>query len=196
MRSIPDRRSDRLEARQSGQALWMALIVASGICLTPLFACAAPFAALATLAALKLGRRDMIAVMVAVWSANQAIGYGMLGYPWSWDSAAWGIAIGMSCGLAVLAAKGLSTTGRAPLAVSLPFVGAFATFELGLYVAGFMLPGSDEAFSFAVIEHIFLINVSALFGLVVIYHSTMLVGRLAGTGAALPHGLGATTSGR
>jgi hypothetical protein len=79
------------------------------------------------------------------------------------------------------------------LAVSLPFVGAFAAFETGLYVAGFILPGSDEAFSFAVIEHVFLINVSAFFALMIVYHITMLIGRLAGTGAALQPGLGATS---
>jgi hypothetical protein len=62
---------------------------------------------------LKLGRRDAITVVAAVWLANQATGHGFLGYPWTWDSAARGVAICVSVGLAVQAARGLSTT--APL---------------------------------------------------------------------------------
>lgn len=158
----------------AGRLLWISLIVISGTGLSTFFACATPFAALATLAALKLRPRDMAAVMGLVWLANQAIGYGVLGYPWTWDSAAWGIAIGASTGLAVLAAHALSTTRPAPLAVSLPFMAAFATFEAGLYVAGFVLPGSEGAFTASIIGHIFLINAVSLCALMVIYHSAQL----------------------
>src|ERR1700709_2513654 len=93
---------DRVEPTQAMRALWIVLIVTSGTCLSTFFACATPFAALATLAALKLGRRDAITVIGLVWLANQAIGYGLLGYPWTWDSAAWGLSIGASAGLAFL----------------------------------------------------------------------------------------------
>lgn len=158
-----------------GRALWFALIVAAGICLSTAFACTTPFAALATLAALKLGRRDAITIVGLVWLANQAIGYGFLGYPWTWDSAAWGLAIGVSAGLAFSAARGLSTTRPAPFAVSLPFIGAFATFEFGLYAAGFVLPGSNGAFAASVVWHIFLLNAIALGGLMAAYHLAILV---------------------
>ncbi len=171
---------------QAGRWLWITLIAASGISLTTLFACATPFAALATLAALRLGRRDMVAVMGLVWLANQGIGYGVLGYPWTWDSGAWGLAIGLSCGLAVLAAHGLSTVRPAPLAVSLPFMGAFAVFEAGLYVAGLVLPGSDGAFSAGVIGHVFLINGATLCALIPTYHLATAIGRRVRTIAMVP----------
>ena len=176
---------DRQEPVRSERVFWFALIATSGICLSTFFACATPFAAFATLAALKLGRRDALIVAGLVWLANQAIGYGLLGYPWTGSSAAWGLAIGVSSALAVLAAKGLSTTKPAPLAVSLPFVAAFTAFEMVLYVAGFALPGSEGAFSAAVIGHVFLINAVALCGLMAAHQLAMLIRHL-GRHAAAP----------
>jgi len=171
---------DRPGTNPMARAIWIALIVTSGVGLSTFFACATPFAALATVAALKLGRRDMVCVVGLVWLANQAIGYGILGYPWTWDSAAWGLAIGLSSAAAIVAAWSLSTVRPAPLAVTLPFVAAFAAFEFGLYLSGFVLPGSDGAFTAAIIGHVFLINAVSLCGLMAAYQLAMLVGYLAG----------------
>jgi hypothetical protein len=162
------------DSERFARLVWMVLIVASGICLSTVFACATPFAALATLAALKLRPHDTVLVIGAVWLANQAIGYALLGYPWTWDSLAWGVAIGASAGVAVLAARGLSSSRPAPLAVSLPFVGAFAAFELGLVGAGFVLPGAEGAFTASVVWHVFLLNAIALCGLMAAHHLTAL----------------------
>ena len=153
---------------EAGRAIWITLIVACGTGLSPLFACVTPFSALAALAALKLGRRDAAAVVGVVWLANQAIGYGFLGYPWTWDSAAWGLAIGACSGLAVLAARALSASRPAPLAISLPFVAAFTAFEFGLYLAGYVLPGSGGAFAASVVWQIFLVNAVALCALIAV----------------------------
>jgi hypothetical protein len=179
MKVIKDLGYDRLEPTQAMRALWTVLIVTSGICLSTFFACATPFAALATVGALNLRRRDAIVVVGLIWLANQAIGYGFLGYPWTWDSAAWGLAIGVSAYLAIFAALGLSTARPAPLAVSLPFVAAFAAFESGLYIAGFVLPGAEGAFSAAVVGHIFLINAATICGLMIAYQLAMTSGLLA-----------------
>jgi hypothetical protein len=163
----------------TGRAIWMALIVVSGVGLSILFACATPFAALAALAALKIERRDTAAVLALVWLCNQVVGYGFLGYPWTWDSAAWGAAIGVSAGAALLAAMALATTRPAPFALSLPFVGAFAAYELTLYIAGSVLPGGEGAFSAAIIEHLFLVNLVALIGLLAAHQAALLAGLLA-----------------
>jgi hypothetical protein len=160
------------------RTIWIALIVAAGIGFSFFFACATPFAALATLAALKIERRDTIAIMALVWLANQAIGYGVLGYPWTWDSAAWGLAIGVSGFLALLAAMALSPVHSSRLAISLPFVGAFATYEMGLYVAGFVLPGGEGAFTAAIVEQVFVVNLIALLGLLAVHQLALVVGLL------------------
>lgn len=164
-----------LEHARPVRTLWIALIVSTGICLSTVFACVTPFAALATLAALKLGRRDAIGIMALIWMANQAIGYGLLGYPWTWNSAAWGVAIGISAGLAFAAARGLSTTRPAPFAISLPALAAFAAFELGLYGAGFVLPGADGAFAASVVWQVFRLNAITLVGLMAAHRLAMLV---------------------
>ena len=151
---------------QADRVVWISLIVACGTGLSPLFACVTPFATLAALAALKLDGRDAAAVIGVVWLANQAIGYGFLGYPWTWDSAAWGLAIGGCSGLAAAAASALSAQRAAPLAISLPFVAAFTVFEFGLYLAGYVLPGSSAAFAARVVWQVFLVNTLALCALI------------------------------
>ena len=191
MRLNTDIDTGNLGSKPLERAMWIALIATSGICLSTVFACATPFAALATLAALKLGRRDTACVVGLVWIANQAVGYGLLGYPRTWDSAAWGLAIGASAACAILAARGLSTMRQAPLAVSLPFMAAFTAFELSLYVAGFALPGTEGAFSVAVIGHVFLINAVTLCALMAGYQLAMLGAYLIGQPASAPHVAGA-----
>lgn len=165
---------NRLAPDRAERAVWITLIVACGTCLSPLFACVTPFAALSALAALKLGWPDGAAVVGVVWLANQVIGYGFLGYPWTWDSAAWGLAIGAASGLAVLAAKALSASRPAPLAISLPFMAAFTAFEFGLYLTGLVLGGSDGAFRPAVVWQILLINTVILVALVALSELAMM----------------------
>jgi hypothetical protein len=158
--------------------IWIALLVSSGIGLSLVFACATPFAAVATLAALKLERRDAVAVVGLVWLVNQAIGYGILGYPWTLDSVAWGGAIGLSGFLALLVAAAFSSTRPVRLAIGLPFVGAFAAFELALYVAGFALPGGQGGFTAAIVEKVFLVNLVTLVGLLAVYQVALMAGLL------------------
>lgn len=163
------------DTQRQARMIWIAVIVVSGIGLSTVFACATPFAAFATLAALKLDRGQAAVAVGAAWLANQAIGYAVLGYPWTWDSLAWGLAIGVSASVAVVAARGLSSSRAAPLAVSLPFVAAFAMFELGLYDFSFILPGGDGAFSASVVWHLFLLNATVLCVLMAAHHLVVLI---------------------
>ncbi len=183
--------------RDAGQhaaqrALWLALIVVGGVGFSPFFACATPFAALATLAAGKLNWRDGLGAVGLVWLANQVIGYGLLGYPWTLNSLGWGVAIGVSSALALVAARALSSARPVRLAISLPFVAAFAVYELALYVAGFALGNETGAFAFAVVRQILEVNLFALVGLLVAAQLASVIGfgsrRLAGGGmvAAAP----------
>jgi hypothetical protein len=82
---------DRFGARRVG---WIALLTIAAVAGSFIFACATPFPALATLAALHLHRRDAFILAGFVWIANQTIGCGFLHYPHTRDSFAWGIAIG------------------------------------------------------------------------------------------------------
>lgn len=170
------------------------LIVGCAVIVSLFFACVTPFAALATAAALKLDWRDRFVIVGLVWLANQAVGYLYLGYPWTWDSAAWGIAIGASVAAATIAAGCLATPRPAPLAISLPFVAAFAAFELTLYGAGIVLPISPGAFGTAIISHIFLTNATTLCVLMILHHLTIFVGLQARLDAMMPLSAGAASS--
>jgi hypothetical protein len=75
---------------------WIALLGGASIGFSLIFACATPFVALVTLAALNMDRRDAFIVTGAVWLANQAVGYGVLDYPRTFDSYAWGGGIGVA----------------------------------------------------------------------------------------------------
>jgi len=169
---------------QPRRAICIGLIGTSGIAFSLLFACVTPFAALATLAALKMERRDAVAMIGLVWLTNQAIGYGVLSYPWTWDSAAWGLAIGGSAFLALATGRALATPRPAAFAISLPFVGAFAAYELSLYVVSFVLPGGQSGFTAHVVWQVFLVNAEALVGLWVVYYVARTTG-LATRGMAM-----------
>ncbi len=186
MKSIIDVGVPGAAPAREGQRLWITIIVAGGVLLSGRFACATPFAALATLAALKLGGRATAVAMGAVLLANQIIGFTFLAYPLTWDALAWGLAICASSALSVLAARGLSTRRQAPLSISLPFVAAFAAYELGLYVAGRVLSSAEWAFSLSVISYVFVINLAALCGLLIVYHLAALAARLARLDAGIP----------
>ncbi|MDQ2764495.1 MAG: hypothetical protein M3Y22_13775, partial [Pseudomonadota bacterium] len=76
MKATKDFAYSRTAPMLAERSVWIVLIVTSGVCLSPFFACVTPFAALATISALKLNWRDAVAAMGLVWLTNQAIGYG------------------------------------------------------------------------------------------------------------------------
>jgi hypothetical protein len=150
---------------------WIALLGGASIGFSLLFACATPFVALVTLAALNMDRRDAFIVTGAVWLANQAAGYGILGYPHTLDSYAWGIAIGIAVLLALAMARavGAQVARRgAIVATGAAFASAFVVYELALYVAGFWLSSSSTAFSWPIIGYILQVNALGLAGLLIV----------------------------
>ena len=136
---------------------WIGLLGSASIGFSLVFACATPFVALVTLAALSMSRRDAFIVTGAVWLANQAVGYGILDYPRTFDSYAWGVAIGVAALLALVAARavGEQFERRGPVvSTGIAFLSAFAVYELGLYAASFWLASGDTAFSWPIVGYI------------------------------------------
>src|SRR5262245_11745830 len=114
---------------------WIALLGGSSIGFSLVFACATPFVALVTLAVLNMDRRDAFMVTVSVWLANQAVGFGILGYPHTLDSYAWGVAIGVAALLALLAARSVCrqlAQRHAIVTTAVAFAIAFVVYELTL----------------------------------------------------------------
>jgi hypothetical protein len=118
-------------------------------------ACATPFPALAALAALHLRRSDALALTGIAWVANQAIGYGFLGYPQTWDSFAWGGVIGLSA----LAATAVAVVS---------FTAAFIAYEAALCGTTAFLPSGPEAFSAPIVMWILRVNALAFVALMLV----------------------------
>ncbi|WP_407518572.1 hypothetical protein, partial [Methylobacterium oryzisoli] len=134
--------------------------LASGV-----FACAAPFAAVAAYAALVLPRRDGLAAVLLAWLANQAVGFGLLGYPHDPSTLAWGLALAAAALLAWGAAGAVARAARGrTVAVAVAALAAgFAAYEAALLAAGLVLPGGGlAAFTPAVVARLFLIDLAAL----------------------------------
>ena len=162
--------------------IWAALLISGSIVLSAKFSCATPFAALAALAALDMKRTEGLLLVVGVWAANQAVGYGLLGYPMEAQSFAWGVAIGIAavagyvsarCAIAAMAPQGLvAATGAALIA-------AFVVYQAVLFATTAILPSGETAFSWPVVGEIAVANAIA-------YTVLLLLHRLVAMSGALP----------
>jgi hypothetical protein len=175
--------ADSITVAHLKRSLWIALLVMGSVGFSFVLACATPFAALAALAAINMPRRDLFSLVALGWFANQVIGYGFLAYPQTWDSFAWGGAIGIAALLAAVAAAaagritGLGWAGVTAAA----FLAAFIVYELALYAASFVLPTGAEAFSLPTVWRIFYVNVIALVGFLAVHRLGVAAGLTVGT---------------
>jgi hypothetical protein len=144
--------------------IWSTLLVGAGIGLSLGFACAIPFAGFAAAAALTLPRRDALALILAVWLANQIVGFTALGYPLTADTFEWGAALGVVAVLATLAAQWaadrLAGAARA-VGFAAVLLLAFAVYEAGLLIVSMTWLGGAEVFTAAIQGRIFAINAGA-----------------------------------
>jgi len=123
-------------------------------------ACAAPFAALAVVAAQRLAPREALLTLLLAWLANQAIGYGLLDYPVDATSIGWGIALGLAAFAALFAAWAMMR--RIPdrwFALAMGFTAAFIANQAVLYLLGLGLPGGEGAFTWSIIAEVLRSNV-------------------------------------
>lgn len=146
------------------------------------FACITPFAAFAVAAAYALSVRTALVTVAAIWLANQAVGFAVLGYPWTVDTILWGVAIG---GAALVAtALACATLGLAienkMIAVGAAFVMALGAYQGGLFLVTFALGGRD-AFTPAIVGHVALLNLGWAFALVGTYEILRYTGAMSGS---------------
>ena len=144
------------------------LLTAACVLASLAFACATPFAAFAALAGAMLPSSAALLVVMAAWIVNQAIGFGVLGYPMEMNTLLWGLAIGV----AALAATAVSAQvprhlpqgGRAAT-LTLAVIAAYAAYEIVLLAFAPDLGGSG-AFTMTIIARLGLLNVVWMLGLV------------------------------
>src|SRR5438067_7513382 len=159
--------------------LWLAMLVGASVAFTLGLACAVPLAAFAAAAALTLSRWDALVLVVAVWLANQLVGFLVLDYPWSAATFAWGVALGAVAVLATLAGQQIvrraTGTGRA-VGYTVTFLVAFAVYEAALYAISATLLGGTEIYTVAIQGWIFAVNAVAFAGLLVLHRLAVSIG--------------------
>ena len=158
--------------------LWILLLTAASVFITLGMACGTPFAALATLAALYMSRRDGLALIGIAWLADQAVGYGLLGYPRSANSVAWGVILGVGAFVALLAAQALADRLRARGAVltgAVAFAGAFVAYQAVL-VAATRCWRAVGGFSLPIVAWVLRVNLLSLAGLLILYRLAVWIG--------------------
>ncbi|MBB2700418.1 hypothetical protein [Rhizobium phaseoli] len=157
-------------AATSFAAAWVAIIAGASVALSLVLACVTPFVALAAVSAVILPRRMALRAVLLTWLANQAVGYLVLGYPQTFDSFAWGLAIGIAAFASLAAALGVLRLA-AGLAVTMAgaFMAGFVAYEGVLFAATAVLPSGDGAFSAAVVAEVLLINSLAAIGLICLH---------------------------
>lgn len=157
---------------RTGRALWIALLAALTAAMSVTYTCIAPFAALGVAAAMTLPRREALAGAAAVWLANQAAGFGVLGYPWTLDALGWGVAIGAGAMVATISAQWLVarlSRLRPSARAAIAFAAAFAAYELVLLAAARAVLGGG-AFAPGVIAQVLVVNAVSLVGLYGVSH--------------------------
>jgi hypothetical protein len=168
--------------------LWLTVLVAASVAFTFGFACAVPFAAFAAATALTLDTRDALLLTVALWLANQIVGFGLLGYPWDGATLLWGGVLGVVALLSTAAAR-ITSIRLASAAYSVvlapSFAAAFIVYEGSLYIVSAAWLGGTEGFAAPIVAYIAGLNILAFVGLLVLER----VGRMLGLAAAPSLGL-------
>jgi hypothetical protein len=159
--------------------VWLALLVVAISAFSFVAACATPFAAFAAVAALTLSRGDAFRITVALWLADQIVGYAIHGYPWTPESFAWGAAIGAAALLATWTARWTVTRLQAavPLTRALSaLLGAFAVYEAALLAVAASGLGGTESFTLRIVTRILAVNVVAFVGLYGLHRVGAMIG--------------------
>ena len=149
--------------------LWLGLLIAAIAAITTGYTCITPFAAFAVIAATTLSRRDAVVLALALWLTNQAVGFGVLNYPWTAPTLAWGVAIGAAAVVATLVADSAVRRLAALHALArmaAGFAAAFVLYELALYAAAVSVLGGADAFAPAIVGQVLFVNAVTLVGLV------------------------------
>jgi hypothetical protein len=177
-----------------GHEVWLALLVAASAAFSFVFACATPFAAFGAAAALTLTRRNAVRLTVAVWLANQVLGYAVLKYPWTANSFAWGAGLGAAAILTTVAAQGVARhlAGRSDGVLTLTtLLAAFMVYEGTLFTVAMAWLGGTESFTLLIVGRILSVNVVAFIGLVALHRVGVALG-FVGPSSLQPSAAGGT----
>lgn len=149
---------------------WTMILTLAVIGATFALSCVTPFAALAVALAGTVGLRASLRVIIAVWFANQIIGFGFFHFPHTANTFLTGIAIGVAAIVATIVASVVvkyMSSRSAPLRLGVALFVSFAAYETTLLPAAVFF-GDLETFRPAIVAQLGLINAISLGGMVVL----------------------------
>lgn len=148
--------------------IWTTILTLAVIGATFALSCVTPFAALAVALAGTVGLGASLRVVIAVWFANQIIGFGFFHFPHTANTFLTGIAIGGAAVVATIVAsvvlKYMSSWPASPR-LGLALLLSFGIYELTLLAAVVFL-GDLGTFRPAIIAELGVINAISLVGMV------------------------------
>ena len=168
-----------LFARPGTSMLWIVLMTVASTVTTLIFACATPFPSLAAIAAVYLGRRDGVVLMIAAWGVSQAIGFGVMGYPHDVGTYLTAVALGIAAIASALAASMVVGSGvpRArPMMLPAAFIAAFVVFKATIFLCSPVIGHADVALSMPIMIRQFVRYAGILVVLALVYHGLTAVG--------------------
>ena len=136
--------------------VWLLILALATAGATVALSCVTPFAALAVALVGTVGLRSSLRVVIAVWLANQVIGFGVFRFPPTPDTFLIGMAIGAAAVAGTIAAWAVLNRMRSPsvfLRLSFALMVSFATYELALLAAVVFL-GDLETFRPAIVAEL------------------------------------------
>lgn len=148
--------------------IWLLILTLAAAAVTLALSCVTPFAALAVALAGTVGLGASLRVMIAVWLANQVIGFCVFHFPRTSDTFLMGIAIGGAAVAGTIAAWMVLKRMRSRsvlLRLGVGLLVSFGIYELTLFVAVIFL-GDLETFRPAIVAELALVNAVSLVGLV------------------------------
>lgn len=148
--------------------IWLLILMLAAVAVTLALSCVTPFAALAVALAGTVGLGASLRVMVAVWLANQVIGFGLFHFPRTPGAFLIGLAIGAAAVVGTIAAWVILNRMRTrpvPVRLGVALMVSFAAYELAL-VAPVAFLGDLETFHAGIVAELGLINAVSLIGMV------------------------------
>jgi hypothetical protein len=150
--------------------IWMLILTLAAIGATLALSCMTPFAALAVALAGTVGLRASLGVMIAVWLANQLIGFGFFHFPHTANTLLFGVAIGGAAVATTIVASAVMkymSSRSAPLRLGVALLLSFVAYETTLLAAAVFF-GDLETFRPAIVAQLAFINAVSLVGMVVL----------------------------
>lgn len=159
------------QARAS--TLWIMLLTLASMATSFALACTAPVAALAALAAVHMRRRDGIALALAAWGADQAVGFLFLHYPHDPKTLLWGVGLGTAAAgsaIGAYAALARLRVRSTAAGLAIAYVAAFVAGKLVTLCWAAVLGGVAITLHPGYSLDQFLRNGAILIGLYAFYH--------------------------